>query len=51
VTGLAKRSYLPGFQGLFCACRRCNKRTRRHAFRQSVGESDYTTSQARLSRA
>ena len=51
LTGLAKRSYLPGFQGLFCACRRCNKRTRRHAFQHLIGESDYTTSQARLSRA
>ena len=51
VTGLAKRSYLPGFQGSITACRPCSKRTRQHAFRHFVGDSDYTTSQARLSRA
>jgi hypothetical protein len=51
LTGLAKRSYLPGFQGSITACRPCSKRTRQHALRQSVGELDYTTSQARLSRA
>jgi len=51
LTGLAKRSYLPGFQGSITACRPCSKRTRQHAFRHFVGESDYTTSQARLSRA
>ena len=51
LTGLAKRSYLPGFQGSITACRPCSKRTRQHALRHFVGDSDYTTSQARLSRA